>query len=87
MCTFEAPSVALVLSHLRLVHSNDPHFVVLCGCSKTSRSFTALYSHIYRHHHDLIQARGSHSGLKEVFTSNDGLKRGFPCGAQDLIAG
>ena len=30
MCSFKAPTVRLVLSHLRSVHSNDPRFNVMC---------------------------------------------------------
>ena len=51
--TFEAPSLSYLLSHLRLVHANDPRFNVTCGldgCAYTARSFSALYSHIYRRH-------------------------------------
>ena len=53
MCDFEAPSIRQCLNHLRLVHSNDPRFCAQCGiggCSYTGRSFSALYSHIYRRH-------------------------------------
>lgn len=54
MCPFEAPTVALLLSHLRLIHSSDPHFLVRCGveegCTYTARTFSALYSHVYRKH-------------------------------------
>lgn len=53
MCSFEAATVRIILSHLRIVHSNDPHFNVTCGvdgCSRTFRTFSALYSHIYRQH-------------------------------------
>lgn len=60
LCTFEAPDVTIILSHLRTVHSNDPHFIVSCGldgCTTTSRSFSALYSHIYRRHPDIIKKR------------------------------
>lgn len=60
LCTFEAPSVKNVLSHLRAVHSSDPNFAVTCGlngCGTTSRSFSALYSHVYRHHSDIIEKR------------------------------
>ena len=49
LCTFQFSSVGDVLSHLRLVHSSDPHFVVTCGldgCAKSATSFSALYSHI-----------------------------------------
>ena len=60
LCTFEAPSVKNVMSHLHAVHSSDPNFVVICGldgCTTTSRSFSALYSHVYRHHSDIIEKR------------------------------
>ena len=51
--TFVAPSLPYLLSHLRLVHSHDPRFNVACGldgCTYSARSFSALYSHIYRKH-------------------------------------
>ncbi len=60
MCTFEAPSVNVILSHIRAVHSHDPNFFVTCGlggCGTTSRSFSALYSHVYRRHSDVISKR------------------------------
>ena len=44
ICTFQACSFTVVLSHLRLVHSNDPNFTVICGldgCATTSKSFLA----------------------------------------------
>lgn len=53
MCSFEAPTVKLVLSHLRSVHSSDPRFNVMCGiggCARTYRTFSGLHSHIYRSH-------------------------------------
>ena len=64
LCAFEARSIPLVLSHLRVVHSSDPHFIVTCGlsgCATTSKSFIALYSHIYRHHPGVINRY--HSGV------------------------
>ena len=53
MCHFEVPTMALCLSHLRLVNGSDPRFCVQCGidgCSYSGRSFSALYTHIYRNH-------------------------------------
>ena len=53
MCSFEAPTVKLVLSHLRSVHSNDPRFHVMCGidgCARTYRRYSGLHSHLYRCH-------------------------------------
>lgn len=58
LCSFEAPTVGTVLNHLRTVHSNDPRFQVACGIdggATTSKSFSALYSHIYRRHPDMIK--------------------------------
>ena len=60
LCTFQFSSVGDVLSNLRLVHSSDPHFVVTCGldgCAKSATSFSALYSHLYRNHPNVIQKR------------------------------
>lgn len=70
MCVFEAPSVSLLLSHLRLVHSNDPGFLVRCGiesgCSYTARIFSALYSYVYQRHREagIINSRSSNTGLE-----------------------
>ena len=52
ICSFECPSIAILLSHLLLVHSSDPRFLVCCGinsCTVTSRSFSSLYTHVYRY--------------------------------------
>ena len=56
-CGFLSPSVALYVSHLRLVHSTDSTFHVLCniaGCSLEFRSFSAFNSHVYRWHRAAI---------------------------------
>ena len=55
ICVFMALTIPLILSHLRLVHANDPNFSVVCGidgCCTTAKSFSALYQHIYRKHKD-----------------------------------
>lgn len=62
MCTFQAPSIALHLNYLRLVHGNDSQFRVQCGISGSSymaSSISAFYSHIYRKHSNsgVIQMR------------------------------
>ena len=60
LCVFEAPTVNSLLRHLWTVHSSDPHFRVSCGfagCSTTANSFSALYSHVYCRHTDLIKKR------------------------------
>lgn len=60
LCKFEGPSVNHILSHLRIVHSHDPNFLVTCGlsgCATTCKSFSALYSHVYRKHSEFINKR------------------------------
>ena len=62
LCGFQSLTLAQSLSHLRLLHRNDPRFSVRCGvsgCSYTGKSFSALYTHIYRNHAgvDIIQKR------------------------------
>lgn len=57
LCRFLSPSVALYVSHLRLVHSTDSTFHVSCniaGCSQEFRSFSSFNSHIYRWHRAAI---------------------------------
>lgn len=59
---FEYSTIPMLLSHLRIIHSSDPRFHVTCGvdgCSVTSRSFSALYSHIYRRHPGIVKKRQS----------------------------
>jgi len=62
LCSFEVLSISSCLSHLRLFHSSDPRFCVTCGiggCATTCRSFSSLYSHVYRRHKEdgIIQKR------------------------------
>ena len=60
LCEYIGRSIRLLLSHLRSIHSSDPHFYVCCGindCSYTAVSFSALYSHIYRRHSHVISRR------------------------------
>ena len=66
------------LSHLRLVHANEPRFVVQCGiggCSYTARSFSAFYSHIYRKHPDsgVIQKRRTATANTSLHSSQVAL--------------
>ena len=76
LCVFVASSIALILSHIRLVHGNDPNFAVTCGiggCSSTSNSFSALYQHIYKKHKDcgIIRTRGDTSNLSLPSTAQN----------------
>ena len=53
MCDCVSPSITLYVSHLRLVHSKDSSFNLICnieGCKATFGAFAAYNSHIYRRH-------------------------------------
>ena len=53
LCHYFCPSLALYISHLRLVHNGDPTFNVSCPidcCQKAFCTFSAFNSHIYRDH-------------------------------------
>lgn len=51
------PNLTLHISHLRLVHSSDQFFSVVCGvrgCRETFGAFAAFNSHVYRHHRNAL---------------------------------
>jgi len=53
LCGQFAPTLSLYISHLRLVHSKDRPFSVVCGiggCKEVFGTFPGLNTHIYRHH-------------------------------------
>ena len=53
LCQYFSPSLALHVSHLRLVHSRDPSFYLMCGidsCLEEFRTFSSFNSHVYRCH-------------------------------------
>ena len=88
MCTsFESPSVSTVLSHLRTVHSNDPKFCVTCGldgCATTSKSFSALYSHIYRRHPGIVKKRRQPLVDMTLDTTESQISSVLPSSAGDV---
>ena len=53
MCGCLSPSLTLYISHLRLVHSRDPLFHIVCSiqsCEELYKAFAAYNNHVYRHH-------------------------------------
>ena len=53
LCCVSSPTLKLYVSHLRVTHSKEKSFSVLCGvndCREVFRTFSAFNSHIYRHH-------------------------------------
>ena len=66
-CEFSSATLKQWLSHLRLVHQNDPGFHVCCGidgCRNTYGKFSSLNSHIYARHKVKIQK--THSPIPTV---------------------
>ena len=76
LCNFTAVSLQKIISHIRTVHSNDPRFKITCGlegcAASTYKSFSALYSHLYRHHQWLIKKRKGETAESEVELSGSG---------------
>ena len=59
-CSFVFTNVRDWMSHLRGAHSSEPNFNVTCGvsgCAHTATTFSALYSHVYRWHSEVIRSR------------------------------
>ena len=57
ICMSPSPTFKLYVSHLRLVHSKDPSFKIMCGvdnCREVFGAFSAFNSHVYRHHREII---------------------------------
>lgn len=53
LCDALSLNLRAYISHLRLVHFNDPSFDIMCGisdCREVFRAFAAFSSHVYRHH-------------------------------------
>ena len=56
------PSVHAYLLHIRIRHSNDANFKVICGirnCQRQYSKYGSLYKHITRDHSDLLVATTS----------------------------
>jgi len=76
LCGCFSPNLTLHVSHLRLVHSSDPSFNIVCsirGCAHTEtfRAFAAYNSHVYRHHRIAL-------GLETVLDSSDVIPSAGP---------
>ena len=53
LCSLAFPALKLYVSHLRVTHSKEKTFSVMCGvnsCREVFRTFSAFNSHIYCHH-------------------------------------
>ena len=46
-------ALSQLMTHIRLVHADDPHFMIQCsfqGCTRTFRKFTVYRNHVYSFH-------------------------------------
>ena len=46
-------TLSQLMTHIRLVHADDPHFIIQCsfqGCTRTFRTFTVYRNHVYTCH-------------------------------------
>ena len=62
LCSYPTTTLKLYVSHLRVIHSKDPSFAVICGvggCREVFRTFSAFNSHIYRRHRSDMGIPGS----------------------------
>ena len=88
MCSFSAPTVKLVLSHLRSVHSSDPRFHVMCGidgCARTYRKYSGLHSHLYRCHWSSSKRISQNlSDTSNTATGVDCMEINQPCNCEQL---
>lgn len=67
LCGSPSLTWRLYVSHLRVVHSKDPSFHLMCGidgCREVFRTFSAFNSHVYRHHRDVMGVNSTDSGCK-----------------------
>lgn len=70
LCGTFSPGMKMYVSHLRLVHQQDPNFFISCpvtGCNKTFRAFPAFNTHVYRLHRNLL-------GLKPKYDINEDIQ-------------
>ena len=47
------PMLSQLMTHIRLIHADDPHFVIqfnLQGCKRTFGKFTVYRNHVYAYH-------------------------------------
>lgn len=53
LCFCRFPTLSLLLTHIRLIHADDPNFRMQCnlqGCRQTFRKFTVFRNHVYQFH-------------------------------------
>ena len=82
ICSSTSLTLKFYVSHLRLVHSKDPTFNIMCGvhgCREVFRAFSTFNSHVYRHHRAAIGVTPSaadHSGTMDEGCSSSATDMG-----------
>ena len=65
---FEPPSFSKLLSHVRLVHADDPDFKINCkleGCCHTFTRFQTYRNHVYTYHKNAFRSKPPNVGPSE----------------------
>jgi hypothetical protein len=79
-CTVPLYKVQNLLSHIRLHHANEPHFIIQCslqGCSRSFKKFETYRNHVYKFHSgsifsdNSIDYRGVDDNHLHLSQSND----------------
>ena len=71
LCEYCAPALPSYISHLRLVHAEDPRFDAVCGidgCHLRLKTFNGFSCHIYRHHRVALGLEEPEMGPEEPTT-------------------
>ena len=84
VCFDKLSNLQHLLTHIRLVHADDPNFRVQCnyqGCRQTFRKFTVYRNHIYQYHNSVEIEQGEedddehddneHGGPGDLVDSDD----------------
>ena len=64
LCRGLSPDIRSYVSHLRLVHSNDDNFSLVCGIAGCQKKYRAFDTHVYRCHRSSL-------GLEKGPSTND----------------
>lgn len=56
LCESQFATVSIFMTHLKLIHSNEPNFCIRCnleGCQRTFKNFYTYRNHVYSMHSQL----------------------------------
>ena len=76
LCESQFATVSIFMTHLKIVHSNEPNFCIQCnmqGCQRTFRNFYTFRNHTY----------SMHSQFQSTDTSSEDLETRSSLLAQD----